>query len=220
MVKSRRFTLIEFLVVIAVIVILLAILVPVLMRIRAAANQTQCLSNLGQLGMSFKKYWDDHDNSFPVKAFPVKPFPSFDHYWFYSLLPYYKDHNLRFCPTATNPEARLPLRPWNIRHRPELRMVWPWCRDPNKECTDLTCGGSFGANDFIYSSTQNIWSLYSRSGGAAIKMFQQRWGTADMKNAEMVPLMLDLQYQQVVRLYLVFHLQVLLFQLVAVFLLC
>ncbi len=107
--RQKGFTLIELLVVIAIIALLLAILVPALTRIQAAARQIQCLSNLRQLGMCFNMYWNDHDNSFPVNDAP--PEPSY-HYWFYSLLPYYKDHKVRFCPTATDPEARAQFKPW------------------------------------------------------------------------------------------------------------
>ena len=64
--RQKGFTLIELLVVIAIIALLLAVLVPALTKIQAAAQQIQCLSNLRQLGMGFNMYWNDHDNSFPV----------------------------------------------------------------------------------------------------------------------------------------------------------
>ncbi|MER3402148.1 MAG: hypothetical protein C4337_02325 [Armatimonadota bacterium] len=52
----RGFTLIELLVVIATIAILAAILFPVFAQAREQGRQTQCLSNLCQLGMALTAY--------------------------------------------------------------------------------------------------------------------------------------------------------------------
>lgn len=58
---SRGFTLIEVLVVLAIIVVICAILFPVLSRARAAARKTTCASNLHQIGLALTMYSDDHD---------------------------------------------------------------------------------------------------------------------------------------------------------------
>src|SRR5437762_1159900 len=66
--KLRRnaFTLIELLVVIVVIAILAAILSPVFAQVRAKGRQTACLSNMKQLGLSFRMYSQDYDELMPV----------------------------------------------------------------------------------------------------------------------------------------------------------
>jgi prepilin-type N-terminal cleavage/methylation domain-containing protein/prepilin-type processing-associated H-X9-DG protein len=64
--ESRRgFTLIELLVVIAIIAILAAILFPVFAQARAKARQTQCLSNMKQLGLAVLMYDEDYNEVLP-----------------------------------------------------------------------------------------------------------------------------------------------------------
>lgn len=64
--NRRGFTLIELLVVIAIIAILAAILFPVFATAKEHARQTQCLSNLRQLGNAFLQYLDDNNGIMPA----------------------------------------------------------------------------------------------------------------------------------------------------------
>jgi prepilin-type N-terminal cleavage/methylation domain-containing protein/prepilin-type processing-associated H-X9-DG protein len=59
--RRRAFTLIELLVVIAIIAILAAILFPVFAQAREKARQSQCQSNMKQIGLAIGMYGQDYD---------------------------------------------------------------------------------------------------------------------------------------------------------------
>src|SRR5579885_1086174 len=68
------FTLIEMLVVMAIIMLLTAILFPVLTSAKRAANSAVCLSNMRQVGFAASLYLGDHDDQyFPVCRYEPQP---------------------------------------------------------------------------------------------------------------------------------------------------
>ncbi len=113
--RSRAgFTLIEILVVIAIIAILAAILFPVFSRARAKARQSKCLSNQKQLALAMDMYAQDYDEQYPAAhngpggggldggwvwydVFPVPGSGQFD-VARGSLFPYVRNREIYRCP--------------------------------------------------------------------------------------------------------------------------
>jgi prepilin-type N-terminal cleavage/methylation domain-containing protein/prepilin-type processing-associated H-X9-DG protein len=64
--RGSAFSLIELLVVMAVIGILAAILLPVLSRAKESGRSTACVSNLHQIGLALQMYVDENKNTLPI----------------------------------------------------------------------------------------------------------------------------------------------------------
>jgi len=59
--KQKGFTLIELLVVIAIIAILLAIIMPAMRKVKEAAKEISCRSNMRSVGMAVLMYLGDNE---------------------------------------------------------------------------------------------------------------------------------------------------------------
>jgi len=68
MIRRRAFTLLELLVVIALIGVLAALLFPVLNHVKQSGDQAACLHNMRQIAAAFVVYANDHDFELPSPA--------------------------------------------------------------------------------------------------------------------------------------------------------
>ena len=86
--KREYFTLIELLIVIAVIAILAAMLLPALGNARRLAKSITCTANLRQIVMASNFYLSDYKEFFPLKAGNVIPVVNNNFAWACKFVPY------------------------------------------------------------------------------------------------------------------------------------
>ena len=120
------FTLIEILVVVAILAILAAILFPVLARVRENARRSSCQSNLKQIGLGMLQYSGDYDDKL-VKSWYGSGNGNFsggsdasDRYkWMDAIQPYLKSEQVFNCPShaayPAAPVAPLSYGPYRFR---------------------------------------------------------------------------------------------------------
>ena len=102
----RQFTLIELLIVIAIIAILAAMLLPALNKARERARSTECISKIKQLSMSVFSYSDDFNGYAPVS----QKYNGLNHVWSRTLWRAgYAQPKMFYCPSATTYYGALDL---------------------------------------------------------------------------------------------------------------
>lgn len=88
--KRLAFTLVELLVVIAVIAVLLAILMPALASVKNLGKKIRCTNNLGAVGKAFNMYLGAYDNALPTLQYYAPSDQVIEHYYGYKWLDPYK----------------------------------------------------------------------------------------------------------------------------------
>jgi prepilin-type N-terminal cleavage/methylation domain-containing protein/prepilin-type processing-associated H-X9-DG protein len=112
------FTLVELLVVLAIFAVLVALLLPAVQKVRAAAARTKCSGNLRQAALAMHTHHDVHQCFPPGLTTQDTPPADWHPYWSWMarLLPFCEQNNLyqqadAWAHTVTNPDQRR----W-----------WPW----------------------------------------------------------------------------------------------
>ncbi len=108
----KYFTLIELLIVIAIIAILAAMLLPALANAKAAAKRITCLNNLKQIGFGFASYINDNDGFILLQQNSSEPDVWTGFYWTNWILYLRRDmgdsffYNCMVCPSS--PSYQMP----------------------------------------------------------------------------------------------------------------
>lgn len=95
--SQRAFTLVELLVVMAIIAVLVGLLLPAVQTARASARATQCRSQMRQLGLAIALYADVNSGFFPVTshhAWATDTRKEVPKTWVYTLAPFAEGANL------------------------------------------------------------------------------------------------------------------------------
>lgn len=160
------FTLIELMIIIAIIGLLAAILFPVLAYSRDKAGQTQCLSNLKQLAMASHQYSLDWDGLFPLTTINTGPGQG----W------------VSEAPTV--PERGMPWMPPGPNSLPGERCYWSNCLQPYfaNGTPILACPVSRRAAVLAPSLRPSIFVSYTMNG------LLSSYPTAGVANAGSLPL--------------------------------
>jgi prepilin-type N-terminal cleavage/methylation domain-containing protein len=162
------FTLIEVLVVIGIVAILLALLIPAVMKVRVIALRTHSLNNLRQISAAAQSFASDHDARLPQLEPPTgSPMET----TFCRLLPYLEQKCvLDFLngalttgpfPDRCPPVFRNPLDPSIGEYPAVLAGGWP-----------LT---SYVCNAHVFIGTPNLRSTF-RDGASNTLLFTEQYG--------------------------------------------
>lgn len=141
MLYRAGFTLIETLVVIAIIAILAAILFPLFMTAKENARTSQCISNVKQLLGALAAYASDSNGRFPG---PPGKFTAYK----VAVLPYVKNEGVFHCPNDKSD----PPRPVSYAFNPRFGaqpMDAPVCQPYTGNAWD-GCGRSVRTGDHSY----------------------------------------------------------------------
>jgi prepilin-type N-terminal cleavage/methylation domain-containing protein len=104
--RRQAFTLVEMLVVVAIIAILAALLLPALSMAKQKSYRTQCINNLKQMSIAFQNYADDHGDQLPGPVWQGF-YEEYDNQDYARLLYYVATYLGQPAPTLTPQDCKL-----------------------------------------------------------------------------------------------------------------
>jgi prepilin-type N-terminal cleavage/methylation domain-containing protein/prepilin-type processing-associated H-X9-DG protein len=101
--RLTGFSLVELLVVLAVVAVLAAVLFPVYARARASGRKATCVAQLAQIAKALRMYADDYDRTIVPARTAVTTSGSRGMTWCVLLQPYIGSTRVLICPSDMNP---------------------------------------------------------------------------------------------------------------------
>ena len=176
--RTKGFTLIELVVVIAVIALLMAILLPTLQRARRQAKAVKCQANLHQWGLMFSMYIGDNDGKwfrYYDARVPMTGWPTV-------MRAYYPEtKDLLSCPMSPKPKHWKDTPP-SGRYPPfgfHGSTFSPWVIGRSRQNPEIT--SSYGMNAWLYDRGpldpgDPCWEIHPGSAAADFPILvDSRW---------------------------------------------
>jgi len=178
----KGFTLVELLVVLAILLLLMAMLLPAIQRVRESANKMVCASHLRQIGQAVHLYLASNNQLFPSgggdnpnpRTLNAAGLPTIrveqDWGWMYQILPYMEQDSLWRLRSPSKPVASYfdpaygidPAADAQIVATPIEAYFCPSRRNPQVIKTDDPMLGMRAMND--YAGNIGAFTLYDENG--------------------------------------------------------
>jgi len=180
--RGRGFTLAELLTVVGLIAMLVALFLPVLGRIRAAAAAASCLSNLRQIGTAWTMSLSESHGRFFEYAWytPTTPDVAWNGYWTGAL-----DRNKVWPETLLCPAARDPSESDAGHGYGNATLAWTGRFESN--------GSAIRLNDKTYRVGSYGYNRWLTAGGA-FGVGGRATGLTDVSDPSGVPVFMDCAY--------------------------
>ncbi len=108
--KSLAFTLVELLVVVAIIALLVSLLLPSLSRAKGSTRRVLCAGNLSHIGLGLIMYTEEHDGWYPAAEASGETPPAHVNWWQntsllhnFGVRPTQQQESILVCPSDENP---------------------------------------------------------------------------------------------------------------------
>ena len=154
--RRSAFTLVELLVVIAVMAVLMALLLPAVQVAREAARRMQCINGLRQIGIALHNYHDTA-NCFPAGRGTPLPFAFSPQA---RLLPFLEQRNLQSLIDFSSPPTTIvvvngPTYDGSANHRAATSLVRVFLC-PSDANGDRVAGSAFGATNYVANAGSGV----------------------------------------------------------------
>ena len=195
--RRSAFTLIEILVVIAIIAILAALLLPALAKAKQKGVQAVCMSNLKQWGLVWQYYTDDNEGNFS-QGINVKNMSGWWRgEWVASLQKFWRKQDILLCPTATlarsNRSPSYQLKPVNKNERDPWDAVGSWnasFKHGGISQEPIPTRASYGNNNWLYNPPPNVSAIQGRRS-------DWHWRTINPSGHDLhnIPMFMDMMWR-------------------------